>query len=87
MPETRALPIAAEHREVTVKAGENRGTTLTHDFVVREYLPLTRWAADSALTLHFSPGTPADAAHPRQLNLVLVDADSGRPVQAVRLGC
>jgi hypothetical protein len=70
-----------------VKAGENHGATLAHDFVVREYQPLTSWAADSVQTLQFSPATPADAAHPRQLNLVLVDADSGRPVQAVWLGC
>jgi hypothetical protein len=72
-----------------VKAGENNGATLTHDFVVREYLPLTAWATrvGSPLTLQFMPATPADAAHPRQVNLVLVDADSGRPVQAVKLGC
>lgn len=96
----RVLPVAGaparlagfwaitENGHVTaVKAGENHGATLAHDFVVREYLPLTAWAANGPMTLQFSPSTPADAAHPRQLNLVLVDADSGRPVQALKLGC
>ena len=31
--------------------------------------------------------TTAEATHPRQVNLVVVDADSGRPVQALKLGC
>ena len=72
-----------------VKAGENSGVTLKHDFVVREYVPVAAWQsqADAPKTLAFTPRTPADPAHPRQLNLVLVDADSGWPVQAVRLGC
>jgi hypothetical protein len=77
-----------ENGHVTpVKAGENSGVTLTHDFVVREYQPVAAWQADKPVNLHFSPATPADPAHPRQLNLVLVDADSGRPVQALKLGC
>ncbi len=79
-----------ENGHVTaVKAGENSGVTLKHDFVVREYVPVSAWQAqaDAATTLTFTPSTPADAAHPRQLNLVLVDADSGRPVQAIKLGC
>jgi len=29
----------------------------------------------------------ADASHPRRVNLVVLDAASGRPVQAVKLGC
>jgi hypothetical protein len=72
-----------------VKSGENRGATLVHDFVVREYLPIAAWDASDAAPrqLQFSPARPADAAHPRHVNLVLVDADSGRPLQALRLGC
>ena len=72
-----------------VKAGENSGATLAHDFVVREYLPVAAWSAkaDAPVTLQFTPATPADPAHPRQLNLVLVDADSGRPVHAMKLDC
>lgn len=72
-----------------VKAGENEGVTLKHDFVVREYRPVAAWKAlpGTPTTLSFTPATPADAAHPRSINLVVVDGDSGRPVQALKLGC
>jgi hypothetical protein len=72
-----------------VKAGENQGATLQHDFVVREYLPVTAWAArrEAPATLAFEPRVAPDPAHPRQVNLVVVDAQTGRPVQAVKLGC
>jgi len=72
-----------------VTAGENQGVTLTHDYVVRAYRPVAAWTpkAGSAETLQFELAAAADAAHPRQVNLVIVNADSGRPVQAVKLGC
>jgi hypothetical protein len=72
-----------------VKAGENQGVTLKHDFVVREYKPVAAWAAErgSATALQFNPATPGDPAHPRQVNLVVVDAATGRPVQALKIGC
>jgi hypothetical protein len=72
-----------------VKAGENEGVTLHHDFVVRDYEPVAAWSATSGATetLRFKPTTPADAAHPRSVNLVVVDAATGRPVQALKLGC
>jgi hypothetical protein len=73
-----------------VKAGENEGVTLNHDYVVREYRPVAPWAAkpDSpAATLQFEASSSVDPAHARQVNLVIVNADSGHPVQAVKLGC
>ena len=70
-----------------VKAGENEGVTLRHDYVVREYRPVAPWKAQGTVTLGFDPGTPRDAAHPADVNLVVVDADTGRPLQAVKLGC
>ena len=72
-----------------VKAGENQGVTLHHDFVVRDYEPVAAWTArgGAAETLRFKPATAADPAHPRDVNLVVVDAASGRPVQAVKIGC
>jgi hypothetical protein len=73
-----------------VKAGENSGATLTHDHVVREYLPVAAWSSSpngSAMTLQFIPAGAADPAHAREVNLVIVNADTGRPVQAVKLGC
>jgi hypothetical protein len=73
----------------SVKAGENDGATLKHDYVVREYKTVDAWrAAPSAPTmLAFESTLADDATHARSVNLVIVDADSGRPVQAVKLGC
>jgi hypothetical protein len=73
-----------------VKAGENQGVTLNHDYVVREYLPVAAWNAKAdapAATLRFEPSAATDPGHAREVNLVIVNADSGRPVQAVKLGC
>jgi hypothetical protein len=72
-----------------VKAGENEGVTLHHDFVVRDYEPVAAWPAraGTAQTLSFRPAAPADPAHPRAVNLVVVDAGTGRPVQALKVGC
>jgi hypothetical protein len=73
----------------SVKAGENEGVTLKHDFVVREYKPVAAWTAkaDAPTPLSFTPSTPSDPKHARQVNLVVVNADTGRPVQALKLGC
>lgn len=72
-----------------VKAGENDGATLKHDYVVREYKVVDAWrAAPSApALLAFESTLAGDAAHARSVNLVIVDADSGRPVQALKLSC
>jgi hypothetical protein len=48
------------------------------------------WSAQAGGTgtvLQFDLAGPADPAHPQQVNLVIVNADTGRPVQAVKLGC
>lgn len=65
-----------------VQAGENRGATLHHDAVVRDYLLLP---AVGDAPLRFTPRAPADGARPRHVLLVVTDADSGKPVQAA--GC
>ena len=73
-----------------VKAGENDGATLTHDDVVRDYRTVAPWhavAGAPARTLTFDLAGTADPAHPREVDLVIINADSGRPVQAVKLGC
>jgi hypothetical protein len=80
----------AEHGHVSaVKAGENEGATLCHDPVVREYRPVPAWSAGAtrAQTLENTPARPADAMHPRQINLVVIDAATGRPVQVLKLDC
>lgn len=76
------------HR-TAVKAGENEGATLDHDFVVREYEEVAVWSATRAQPrrLMHSIRLPADATHERRVNLVVVDAASGRPVQALGVDC
>jgi hypothetical protein len=72
-----------------VKAGENEGATLLHDFVVQRYLQIAPWNATAGATvaLRFGVEPAVDAAHPRSVNLVVTDAATGRPVQALKLGC
>ena len=72
-----------------VKAGENEGVTLHHDFVVRDYRPVAAWTAKAAdaTTLQFELTGAGDSTHSRQVNLVIVNPETGRPVQAVKLGC
>jgi len=67
-----------------VKAGENAGETLKHDFVVRQYSPVGTY--QGAQSLRFS-AVAAQPEHPRQVNLVVSDARSSKPLQAVSLGC
>ena len=67
-----------------VKAGENAGELLQHDFVVRQYVPAGDYRGTSKLSLR---AVAAQAGHPRQVNLVVFDPRNGRPLQALSLGC
>ena len=67
-----------------VKAGENAGKFLKHDFVVRQYVPVGRY--EGVQTLKFY-AIAAQADHPRQINLIVSDVQSGEPLQAVSLQC
>jgi hypothetical protein len=67
-----------------VKSGENAGELLQHDFVVRQYVPAGEYRGASRVTFR---AVPAQAAHPRQVNLVVVEPKSGRPLQALSLSC
>ena len=46
-----------------VKAGENQGVTLQHDYVVRDYRTVPAWSASTGApqTLAFQLQAPADA--------------------------
>ena len=81
--------VTESNHATSVKAGENEGVTLKHDFVVQEYRPVAGWVAlaGAPLSLSFRPAFAADVGHPRLINLVVVNAETGRPVQAVKLGC
>ncbi len=71
-----------------VKAGENQGSTLHHDFVVRDYRAVAAWpGTEASHAIAFDLHGAADAGHPRDVNLIVVDADSGKPLQALKLGC
>ncbi len=67
-----------------VKAGENRGEFLQHDFVVRQYTPVGRYQGAQTLGFVAIAATPT---HPRQINLVVQDTKTGEPLQAVSLQC
>ena len=67
-----------------VKAGENAGELLRHDFVVRQYVPAGDYQGNAKLVFHAIPGEPE---HARQVNLVVFDKRSGKPLQALSVGC
>lgn len=69
-----------------VGAGENRGSTLHHDHVVRLYRPLPPWQGAQGLRSHLAVSRGV-AEHPRRVAFVVVDAGSQRPLQALVLGC
>ena len=72
-----------------VKAGENDGATLAHDFVVREHEAVGDWASQRGQPrqLAHSIRWPEDAGHARRVSLVVTDASSGKPLQALAVEC
>lgn len=74
-----------EHDHVSkVKAGENAGATLKHDFVVRQYVQAGSHKGVQKLSLRT---VATEGQHPRQVNLVVFDHKSGKPLQALSLAC
>lgn len=67
-----------------VKSGENAGEHLKHDFVVRQYTAVGRY--QGAQVLRFS-AIHAQPDHPRQINLVVSDPQTGKPLQGISLQC
>ena len=67
-----------------VKAGENAGEFLQHDFVVRQYVAAGEYRGPSNLSFR---AIAAQAGHLRQVNLVVFDPKSGKPLQAISVGC
>ena len=67
-----------------IRAGENAGEFLRHDFVVRQYTPVGDYRG--AQTLRFN-AIAADPKHARQVNLVVFEPATGRPLQALALQC
>lgn len=76
-----------EHGHITkVKAGENSGETLLHDYVVRQYTPVGEYSAISPQKLSLR-GVAATPGHERQVNLVIFDPKTGKTLQAVSANC
>jgi hypothetical protein len=82
------------HRSA-VKAGENRGETLVHDHVVRRWVDEGSWSPSTAAAgaagisrewLLTAPRA-GEAGHAARLLLVVTDAASGTPLQALQLDC
>jgi hypothetical protein len=77
-----------------VKSGENAGELLKHDFVVRQYTPAGSFSVKAAsaqtaqtpqkLVWRSIAQTPG---HIRRVNLVVVDSQSGKTLQALSLHC
>jgi hypothetical protein len=82
-----------------VGAGENRGAHLRHDHVVREYQPVAAWRASDATPRqpnaegqasarsHSLTWVPQALEGQRRLVLVVNDAETGRPLNALALRC
>ena len=67
-----------------VKAGENAGETLKHDFVVRQYVPVGDYRGPQTLKFNAIASPPGNA---RQVNLVVFDGKTGKTLQALGVGC
>lgn len=67
-----------------VKAGENSGEFLKHDFVVRQYAVAGRYQGPQTLKFFALASQPE---HPRTINLVVSDPTSNATLQAVSLPC
>jgi hypothetical protein len=78
--------VLEDQHQSQIRAGENAGETLRHDHVVRLHKALPAFNAADGLrsTLSVTPGVPK---YPRRVVLVITDAATQRPLQAVALGC
>ena len=72
-----------------VAAGENQGVRLRHDHVVRQYTRLADWAAVDGATqaIKLAASHNGEAGHKARLLVVVTDAATGAPLQAVQLDC
>ncbi len=76
--------VTEDGHRTQVKSGENAGTVLEHDAVVRELQTVAR--VEEA-PLRFTPSTPPGRNQQRRVQFVVTDAQTGVPVQALGLGC
>ena len=81
--------VLEDQHSSAVAAGENHGVSLRHDHVVRQYTPVAAWAAaDSpARSLRLDAPHNGEAGRKARLLVVVTDAATGAPLQAVQLDC
>jgi hypothetical protein len=74
-----------------VGAGENHGQRLRHDHVVRQYGQLPAWDASAAGAAprdwRLTAPHNGEGGHAARLLVVVTDAATGAPLQAVQLDC
>ena len=64
--------------------GESAGETLTHHFVVRQYVLAGQYQGAQKLRFHPVAATPG---HTRQHNAVVFEPKSDQPLRALSLNC
>ncbi len=72
-----------------IGAGENQGATLHHDHVVRRYVEVPAWIADGGAPWQWrlDAAPTGEAGRAARLLVVVTDAETGLPLQALQLGC
>jgi hypothetical protein len=83
-PWTAYWTVTEDGHSSRVKAGENAGEYLKHDFVVRQYTPVGQYQGPQLLKF-FALAQQPD--HLRRINLVVQDAQRKEPLQALSLAC
>ncbi|MDX2220705.1 MAG: DUF1223 domain-containing protein [Burkholderiales bacterium] len=76
--------VTENDHQTKVRSGENRGEALKHDFVVRGYERVAATTGPARLAWK-PPAAEGDRA--QQINLVVTDAQTGLPLQALSLAC
>jgi hypothetical protein len=71
-----------------VQAGENAGEFLQHDFVVRQYVAAGVYPSDTQAAQKLAFRSIASSpGHPRRINLVVFDPQTGKTLQALAAPC
>jgi hypothetical protein len=83
-PWTAYWTVTEDGHSSRVKAGENSGAFLKHDFVVRQYTPVGQYQGTQTLKFFALAEQPE---HLRRVNLVVQNADRNEPLQALSLVC
>ena len=76
--------VTEDGHQSRVKAGENAGATLKHDFVVRQYVPVGQYEGAQSLKFY---ALSEQTGYARRVNLVVFNPSTLEPLQALSLMC